>query len=167
MSQPFLIDRIIEAIGIEPRMTEAKPTPAVKPLLHRDVNGESRKASWSYRSIIGMMSYLQQSTRPDCSKAVHQFACFCNDPKLSHECAVKCIARYLLGTKERGVICRPDPTKGLECFDDADFAGSWDRGDSDNPENVMSCTGYVLMYAGCPLVWCSKLQTEIALSTMG
>ena len=30
----------------------------------------------------------------------------------------------------------------------------------------MSRTGYIIMYAGCPVVWCSKLQTEIALSTM-
>ena len=34
-----------------------------------------------------------------------------------------------------------------------------------NPECVLSRTGYVIMYAGCPLTWCSKLQTEIALST--
>ena len=29
----------------------------------------------------------------------------------------------------------------------------------------MSHTGYVIKYAGCPILWCSKLQTEIALST--
>ncbi len=29
----------------------------------------------------------------------------------------------------------------------------------------MSRTGYVICYAGCPIGWCSKLQTEIALST--
>ncbi len=26
-------------------------------------------------------------------------------------------------------------------------------------------TGFVIRYAGCPIGWCSKLQTEIALST--
>jgi hypothetical protein len=166
MTQPFLIDRIIEAMGLEQRMTNARPTPAVKPLLHRDLDGLPRQANWNYRSVIGMMNYLQQSTRPDISFAVHQCARFCNDPKLSHERAVKRITKYLLGTRDRGVICRPDKTKGLECFADADFAGGWDRGDSDNPENVMSRTGYLITYAGCPVVWCSKLQTEIALSTM-
>ena len=25
--------------------------------------------------------------------------------------------------------------------------------------------GYVITYAGCPVLWCSKLQTEIDLST--
>ena len=29
----------------------------------------------------------------------------------------------------------------------------------------MSRTGYVIKYANCPIIWCSKLQTEIALST--
>ena len=48
----------------------------------------------------------------------------------------------------------------------ADFAGSWDAGDSNNPENVMSRTGYIIQHTGCPVIWYSKLQTEIALSTM-
>ena len=60
---------------------------------------------------------------------------------------------------------KPDKTKGLECFVDADFAGGWDRTDVDNAENVLSRTGFVIMYAGCPVYWVSKLQTEIALST--
>ena len=49
---------------------------------------------------------------------------------------------------------------------DVDFTGSWDVGDSNNPENVMSRTGYIIQYAGCPVVWRNKLQTKIALSTM-
>jgi hypothetical protein len=31
---------------------------------------------------------------------------------------------------------------------------------------MKSRTGYVLTLAGCPLIWASKLQTEIALSTL-
>ena len=53
----------------------------------------------------------------------------------------------------------------MECHVDAGFAGAWDKADADNPDNVLSRTGYVISYAGCPLIWCSKLQTEIALST--
>jgi hypothetical protein len=34
-----------------------------------------------------------------------------------------------------------------------------------NAENVYSCTGYVIFYAGYPIFCQSKLQTEIALST--
>ena len=106
-----------------------------------------------------MMNYLQQSTRTDNSLAVHQCARFCYDPKRSYERAVKRIAKYLLGTKERCIICRPDRNKGLGCYADADSVGGWDRGDSNYPENVVSQTGYVIQYAGCPIVWYIKLQT--------
>ena len=69
------------------------------------------------------------------------------------------------GNKDKGIIFRPDKSRGLECFVDADFAGGWNQTDPDNAENVMSRTGFAFMYAGCPVTWCSKLQTEIALST--
>ena len=29
----------------------------------------------------------------------------------------------------------------------------------------MLCTGYVITYSGCPVLWCSDLKTQIALST--
>jgi hypothetical protein len=48
---------------------------------------------------------------------------------------------------------------------DADFAGCWSAADADNADNVLSRTGFVICYANCPLIWCSKLQTEIALLT--
>ncbi len=56
-------------------------------------------------------------------------------------------------------------SRSIECYVDADFAGGWASGDTSNPESVLSRTGFVIMYAGCPIYWCSKLQTEIALST--
>ena len=55
--------------------------------------------------------------------AVHQAARFCIDPKLSHERAVKRIGRYLLGSKDKGIIFRPDVMKDVECYVDADFVG--------------------------------------------
>ena len=142
-----------------------KPTPAVSPLLHKDLDGLERKNNWKYRQVIGMLGYLQGSTRPDISMAVHQCARFSVDPRLSHERAVKRICKYLLGTQKRGIIYKPDFKKGIEVFVDADFAGSWNKADNNNPENVLSRTGFVIFYAGCPILWSSKLQTEIALST--
>jgi len=46
-----------------------------------------------------------------------------------------------------------------------DFAGGWTQDDRLNPENVLSRSGFVIKYAGIPIFWRSKLQTEIALST--
>ena len=48
---------------------------------------------------------------------------------------------------------------------DADFAGLFGVEDVQDPVCVKSRTGYVLTIADCPLMWVSKLQSEIALST--
>ena len=112
-----------------------------------------------------MLTYLTGSVRPDIAMATHQCARFSINPMQSHEQAVMRIGRYLLSTKEKGMIYRPDSTRGIEVFVDADFAGGWDPEDALNADNVYSRTGYVICYAGCPIFWQSKLQTEIALST--
>ena len=72
---------------------------------------------------------------------------------------------YDIDTQKRGIIYKPDCSKGLECYVDADFAGGWIQANASNAENVLSRTGYVIMYANCPILWVSRLQTEIALST--
>ena len=63
------------------------------------------------------------------------------------------------------MIYRPDPSKGIGIYIDADFAGGLDPADPMNAESIYSRTGYVIQYAVCPVYWQSKLQTEIALST--
>ena len=35
----------------------------------------------------------------------------------------------------------------------------------DDPRTAKSRTGYIITYAGCPVTWASKMQTEIALSS--
>eukprot|EP00956_Cyclotella_meneghiniana_P030036 scaffold74624_cov50-Cyclotella_meneghiniana.AAC.2 len=105
------------------------------------------------------------NTCPGLSMATHQIARFCIDPRLSQKQAIMQIGRYLLGTADQGIIHEPDPKKGLECYVDADLAGGWAEADTDDAETVMSRTGYVIFYAGCPVYWVSKLQSEIALST--
>ena len=125
LSQPLLIDRIIKAIGFDMATTKsARDTvSACYPLLNKDIDGLAKKANWKYRSLIGMLGYLQGTSRPDLSMPTHQCVRFNNDPKLSHERAVKKIVTYLLDTRDKGIIFRPDLSKGLECFVEVDFAG--------------------------------------------
>jgi hypothetical protein len=51
---------------------------------------------------------------------------------------------------------------------DASHAGEWRKQGADTEHDATTAksrTGYVLLYAGCPIIWASKLQTEIALSS--
>ena len=165
LRQTFFIRRILAEINVKIGDYNQRDVPVTGTLLSRDELGAKRKHDCSYRSAIGMLGYLQNSTRPDISMAVHQCARFNANPMLCHKKAVKYIERYLISSQDKGIHYKPDMTRVLECYVDADFAGCWSYGDHTNPECVLSRTSFVIMYAGCPLTWCSKLQMEIDLST--
>ncbi len=156
MSQPFLIWRILEFLFLDENKTKSHDTPVGKPLLNRDLNGVPRKHPWLYPRAIGMLSYLANSVRPEIQMAVHQTAGFLVNPMRSHKLAIMHIGRYLCNNCERGITYKVDKTKGIKVYVDADFAGCWSAADPDNADNVLSQTGFVICYANCPLVWCSK-----------
>jgi hypothetical protein len=116
-----------------------------------------------------MMGYLQANSRLDISFAVAQCARFAHKPKRVHEQALERIGQYLKGTMDEGMILKPDQlTSGFrtDIYVDADFAGGWGFEDPSDPACVRSRTGYVIEVMGCPIAWKSKLQTDIATSTM-
>jgi hypothetical protein len=115
---------------------------------------------------VGKLNFLEKSTRPEIAYAVHQCARFSSNPKKSHANAIKYLCRYLMGTKDKGLILRADPSKSFEVHVDCDFAGNWVKEDAMNdPSTAKSRTGYVISYGGCPIIWASKLQTEVVLSS--
>lgn len=66
--------------------------------------------------------------------------------------------RYLNGTKDWGIKYTVNGKLDyVEAYCDSDFAG--------DQETRRSTTGYVLMYCGGPIAWCSRRQPIIALST--
>ena len=79
---------------------------------------------------------------------------------------MKRICKYLKGTKDNGLVFNPSKELVVDCYTDADFAGLWRHEDPQDPICAISITGFVLKFANCPLLWMSKLQTEIALSTL-
>ena len=167
MTQPHLIDQILSDVRLNGEGTSTKETPAkVGQVLGRDLNGEQFDGHFNYRSVIGKLNYLEKGSRPDISCAVHQCARFSADPRQSHARAVKWLGRYLLETRDKGMTYQPDRSSGFEVYVDASFAGEWDPGgDTDSDDSARSRSGFVIMYAGCPVVWTSKLQSMIALST--
>ena len=79
-----------------------------------------------------MLNYLAMPTHLDIAFAIHQSACFCADPKVSHDQAVKCICHYLARTPDKDLFFTPDPKQSLNYFVDDDFANlmnfSWSQG---------------------------------------
>ena len=166
LTQPQLIDDIIKDLHLQSGSNTEK-TPAVPTqLLHKDTEGAEMTPDFHFRSVIGKLNFLEKSTRPDISVSVHQCARFLEHPKRSHAEAVKRIGRYLLATRDRGLIIRPNEQRLFECWVDADFAGNWLKRDAPvDPMTVKSRSGWIIKFAGAPITWASKMQTITALST--
>jgi hypothetical protein len=166
MTQKGLTDRIIEALGVAER--PSKHTPAEYGCLGSDPDGDFAQSTYSYPSVVGMLQYLQGHSRPDITFAVSQCARYTHSPKRSHEKALERVGQYLKGTRDKGLILRPTGQNNLkiEAYVDADFAGMWGVESPHDPASVKSRTGLVIFISGCPVIWTSKLQTDIATSTM-
>ncbi|KAI2507905.1 hypothetical protein MHU86_6563 [Fragilaria crotonensis] len=146
LTQPHLIGQILDDLRMNDDSVKPRTTPA--PLQ------------------MGKLNYLEKATRSDISFAVHQCARFVSDPKREHGDAIRWLGRYLKGTRHQGTILNPISGKDLEVFVDASFCGDWDPVEAaTDRDTARSRHGYIINYAGCPLLWKSQLQTEIALST--
>ena len=115
---------------------------------------------------MGMLMFQANNSRTDISYAVQQYSRFTNWPKASPGADSKRIIRYFQGTKDKGLIILPRNKLQVDCHVDADFSGLWNVEDEQDPTCVNSCNGYFILFMDCPLMWTSKLQTQIYISTM-
>ncbi len=111
--QPFLIEQITSFLGIADGKTNKILSPAGKPLLNKDLLGVPQKYDWEYWGTIGMLTYLTGSVQPDIAMATHQCTQFSINLMCSHKQAVIWIGRYLLSTKEKGMLYKPNFSTGI------------------------------------------------------
>ncbi len=83
---------------------------------------------------------------------MHQLAQYSADPQKEHGLAVEYLCMYLNYTSKLGIKFKVDEKKGFECYADADFAEGFNRDFSqDDPASAKSCSGWYIIYAGCPI----------------
>lgn len=109
-----------------------------------------------YRELVGCLTYLASSTRPDISFIVSSLGQFNNKFDESHWKAAKRVLRYLKGTRNLGLVYRPT-SEPLAGFTDSDWGNcQLDR---------RSYSGFIFLLGGCAITWASKKQSTVALST--
>jgi Reverse transcriptase (RNA-dependent DNA polymerase) len=166
LTQEGLIQSVLKTTGMLHCNSKSTPGSGDGKPLGSDKIGSLAREKWQYSSVVGMLMYLASNSRPDIAFAVHQCARFTHNTRASHEKALLRICSYLKGTQDKGLIFKPTfDNISVDCYVDADFLGLFGTEDSQDPISAKSRTGYVITLANCPLLWVSKLQTEIALST--
>lgn len=79
------------------------------------------------------------------------------DPRESHDTALKKILRYLQGTTAYGLKFMRDGTKKIVGYSDSSHNVDLDDG--------RSTTGHVFYFGNSPITWCSQKQNTVALSS--
>jgi hypothetical protein len=133
-----------------------RSSPAIGPLQTTEPCGTNTP----FRQLIGSLQYLASGTRPDIAYSVSSLSRFNNNPGQEHWTAAKNVLRYVKGTQgygisycgKPGITCNID----IECFVDSDFATSSD---------AKSISGYVIKIAGGPIIWSSRKQSMVTLSS--
>ena len=106
-----------------------------------------------YIALVGALLWLAGGTRPDISYAMSVLARFVSNPGHAHLRALLRVLAYLAGTRERVLSYAPDRAAPLTVFSDASWA----------VRNSVS-GGIVLLY-GCCVVWWSRRQHSVSLSS--
>ena len=111
---------------------------------------------FDYRKAVGSLMYLSLISRPDLTFAVNLASRFLEKPKPVHYNLVKRIFRFLRGTTDYELVYgRGD--LDVVAFSDSDFGNDL--------ESRKSVTGVVLKVGDNPIIWISRKQGVVSMST--
>ena len=113
--------------------------------LSKDVGASVDKER--YQRLVGRLIYLSH-TRPDIAFALSVVSQFMHDPRTSHMDVVYRILRYLKSSRGKGLSYTKQGNMQVECYTDADWAGSLD--------DRRSTFGYCTFVGGNLVAWRSK-----------
>jgi hypothetical protein len=166
----------IEKLLNDPRLSAEERTLISKPckvpadpiqLLTKDMEPQTTEEiefmkQKDYKSFIGILLYISITARPDLSPAVSAAARFSKNPGIQHWNAIIQILRYLQGTRNlvlqlNGSSFREITNLSTLAYADADWGTELDT--------RRSRSGYTLYLLNSLVVWSSKLQSNIALSS--
>jgi hypothetical protein len=126
------------------------------PLLKPKTTDPSLKSSTSWRNPPDQRLHMQ-------STSVHDPQATPNS-RIPMQSSISVVTSLL--PRIRVYCFFPDASKSFAVHVDCDFAGNWVKEDAMNdPSTANSRTGYIISYGGRPIIWVSKLQTEVVMSS--
>ena len=166
IGQPHLIDKLETTFGdLLHRMQEyvTPGTPGYTAMKPEEKDLISKEKQSLYRTGVGMFLFLVKHTRPDIANASRELSKLLSG---ANEAAFKemlRVAKYVLDTRTYGLKIEPKKLESdkanwtMTMFSDSDFAS--------DKETRISVTGYILFLMGVPIVWKSKSQRGVTLSS--
>ena len=123
------------------------------------------KEQTEFRSGVGMLLYLLKFSRPDLSNPIREVAKVMDGATQGHLKTLYRLIKFTLETRNKALKMEPcdwEFTDGeiiwmLQAYSDSDWAK--------DTETRRSVTGYIVYLNGCAVLWKSKLQRNVTLSS--
>lgn len=144
---------ILEKFGMDQCHPRSIPMDSI---LNLD-KSEIPKSELPYRELLGSLMYLMIGTRPDICYAIGKLSRYQDNYDETHWNQLKAVLRYLKGTINFGLHYNCKTDEVLHGFADSDWANDQiDR---------RSTTGYLFKVFGNTVIWTSKKQSLVTLSS--
>ena len=162
LDQTVYTEKVLKEFGMEISKSTSNPESG-KNISKDDCPAEGHKDESFmklYQSMVGALIYLSLSTRPDIAHAVNKLSRFLSNPGQNHMNATKHVLRYLRGHSDMGLTYHGKLGSSeieMSIYCDADWTNDKDE--------RKSTSGYMIFLNDCPIVWTSKKQKTVALSS--
>ena len=168
IGQPSVLKKIEKKFGEKVKKLKEYVTPGTPNwgvILEEDETKLDSNRHMEYRSGVGMLLYLVKYSRPDLANAVRELSKGVQSPNEMCWKELMRVIKFTLDTRRYGLkfeIEDKTSTMGklrweVQCFSDSDWAG--------DKTTRKSVSGYVIYFMGCPIVWKSRQQSVIGLSS--
>lgn len=126
-------------------------------LTKKKLDPDEEEPNLSYRELLGPLTYLAVTTRPDISYTVSYLKQFNNYYDQERWTVAKQVLRYLKRSRDLGLVYHRD-SKPVEGFVDADWGSC--------PEDRWSYTDFLFKLSGSLISWDFRKQPTVALSSI-
>jgi hypothetical protein len=166
IGQPHLLKGLEKKFGDMVKSSQTYRTPGTPGKgVQRPKEGDERISPDQqslYRSGVGMLLYLVKHSRPDISNAVRELSKSMDGASLAAFKELKRVTKFVLDTKTMGLKIHPKLTTDISeweivVYTDSDWAGDKDT--------RISVTGFIVFMLSVPILWKSKGQRSVALSS--
>lgn len=157
LSQAASITKMVEKFG----QVDAKPVVSPSVIgedLTKSTDIDPSMADRPFRSLVGSLLYVATCTRPDIAYMVNQLSRHLERPTQQHWKAAIRVLRYLKSTKSVGIQYGVESKDvKVSAFSDANWAS--------NKDDRRSVSGVMVMINGSPVIFKSRTQHNVSLST--
>jgi Reverse transcriptase (RNA-dependent DNA polymerase) len=165
IGQPHLIKKIEATYKDYIKNCQSYKTPGtpnygiVRPKSDDEKVAESNQTM--YRSAVGSLLQLVKHSRPDIANPVRELSKCMDGATPAAMKELRRLIKFIIDTKDYGLKIEPNSTNMdewiVKVYSDSDWGG--------DKNNRHSVSGYIIFLLGVPILWKSKLQRTVALSS--